>query len=333
MDLNSISNLFDNFYKESENIISDDKNINNKNINNKNNKDYNENNNKCNNCDCLDLFIDTDYIICKSCSHINGEIIDYCQEWRNYCNEDGGKNSDPTRCGMPINPLLPSSSLGTIILGKGNECYRKLHRWHSMSYKERSLLIVFKKIDDIGNKYYISQNILDRAKTMYKTVSENILRRGSSRQGLIAACLYHSCIDKNNIITTKEIAEYFCIKIKKMNDGCKQFDEIMFQKNKKYSCNIQPTNSVDYIEIFCKKLNLDNNIKKMAIKCALIADNLGIISMNTPPSVAVGSIYLICQIKKLNIQKKYISEICSTSEVTITKAYKKLLPWAKILFY
>ena len=285
--------------------------------------------NKCKFCNSHDIIYDIDYITCKTCGYINGDIIDYCQEWRSY--NDDSKTSDPTRCGMPINPLLPSSSLGTIILGKGNQMYRKLHKWHSMSYKERSLLNVFKKIDEIGHENYISQCILDRSKTMYKTISENILKRGSSRQGLIAACVYHSCIDKNNIITVKEISEYFGIKIKKMNTGCKQFDEIMFQKNRKYSNNIQPTNSIDFIEIFSKKLNLNNDLKKKSIKCALIADALGIISMNTPPSVAVGSIYLICQEFNKNLQKKYIANICNTSEVTITKAYKKLLPWKNIL--
>ena len=40
--------------------------------------------------------------------------------------------------------------------------------------------------------------------------------------------------------------------------------------------------------------------------------------------MAVGCIFLYIKNKKLNINKKYISEICEISEVTINKCYKKI---------
>ena len=55
-----------------------------------------------------------------------------------------------------------------------------------------------------------------------------------------------------------------------------------------------------------------------------MATELGIILKNTPASVAVGSIYLVAQVYKLNISKKEIVEQCDVSDVTINKAYSAM---------
>ena len=49
-----------------------------------------------------------------------------------------------------------------------------------------------------------------------------------------------------------------------------------------------------------------------------------IISDNTPHSIAAGIIYFISQTCNLNITKLEIKNICSVSEVTINKCFKKL---------
>ena len=169
----------------------------------------------CFNCEGDSLIYDEGIIVCENCGVDNGAMIDYQQEWRFYGSEDTKHSSDPTRCGMPINPLLPQSSLGTIILGRGFEKYRRLNNWNSMTYKERSLLKVFKNIQSKSDENNISICVVDRAKIMYKTLSEDTIKRGKSRKGLIAACLYNSCKDKNDSRSTKEISQIFNLKIKK----------------------------------------------------------------------------------------------------------------------
>ena len=52
--------------------------------------------------------------------------------------------------------------------------------------------------------------------------------------------------------------------------------------------------------------------------------SLNLIYDNTPPAMATGCIYLLIQLKKIDISKKMISENCNISEVTINKCYKKL---------
>ena len=66
----------------------------------------------------------------------------------------------------------------------------------------------------------------------------------------------------------------------------------------------------------------------------LIANNikkLGLASDHTPPSVAAGSILLMSKINNLPLTKKLISKKFSISEVTISKIYKKIEEYNKIL--
>ena len=53
-------------------------------------------------------------LVCRDCGTINESLIDYNAEWRFYGSDDS-KYSDPTRCGLPTNALLPQSSIGSTI--------------------------------------------------------------------------------------------------------------------------------------------------------------------------------------------------------------------------
>ena len=78
------------------------------------------------------------------------DIIDFGAEWR-YYGADDNNNSDPTRCGMPINPLLVESSYGCKVMCGRSASYqmRKIKRyteWQSMPYKEKSKYDAFQII-------------------------------------------------------------------------------------------------------------------------------------------------------------------------------------------
>ena len=84
---------------------------------------------------------------CTSCGVLSGQVIDSGAEWRFYGSEDS-KFSDPTRCGMPTNELLPQSSLGSTISFKRKESYqmrriRTNHQYNAMTYNENNLYNVF----------------------------------------------------------------------------------------------------------------------------------------------------------------------------------------------
>jgi transcription initiation factor TFIIB len=282
----------------------------------------------CTNCDNELTNIEGE-MICEKCGIINYGLIDFNAEWRYYGSEDS-KFSDPTRCGLPTNALLPESSLGSSISFKYGESYdmrkiRNYHLWNAMPYKERSLYNVFDAIQVRAINNGIPICIIEEAKLLYKKISEIRIHRGSNRSGIIAACVREACMLQGSPRSTKEIADIFKIKIKHMTRGCKKFQEIMNlsicdTESYKSKC----TKPIDFIHRFCSKLNLGSNIFNICNQVCINADKYNLVSKCIPPSIAAGSIFLVCNLLNINITKKEISVHCKISEVTISKCYKSL---------
>ena len=300
--------------------------------NNLKNSKKKEKKEECFNCKSPDfLIMDSEMIICTLCGAENNSIIDYHAEWRYYGSDDNKRSSDPNRCGMPTNSLITESNLSTIILGKGFEVYRKLNSWNGLSYKERSLIGILNKIAIKANIDNVPQSIIDATMNMYKIISQDYIKRGASRESLIAACFFNALRDQGMIRSTEEIAKLFDIKSKKLSKGCNEFAELMFSKNKDYIKNMKPIESKDLIERFCILLDINESYIKIAVKAAILVDKLGICQENNPKSIAVGCIYLISQNYNLNFSKKEISDLCKTSEVTVANTYSQMAKFKKYL--
>lgn len=287
---------------------------------------------KCCNND-KNIIITNNSCICSICGNTIKNVSSEA-EWRYYgCNDS--KNSNPTRCGMPVNNLLPKSSIGTTISLKNNtrnmNQIRKYHMWSGgMPYKERSLYLVFNQIQENSSKAGIPKKIIEDAKNIYKQISERKISRGANRKGIIASCVYFACKLNSVPRSTKEIAKIFDLNITVMTKGCKLFQNIIQLNDLKDSImndhiiHTESINSLDFIDRFCSKLNINlddiENIKLIAKN----AEKNNLVGQNTPPSIASGCIYLYCVNNKLSISKKDISDVCLISEVTINKCYKKL---------
>ena len=291
----------------------------------------------CKYCDSDELINDDSngIIICKDCGRILDKIIDSGAEWR-YYGVDDSKSSDPTRCGLPSNVLLPESSLGTIVGSNGFDSYemrkiRKYHTWNAMPYKERSLYSVFDQLTIRAVNNGIPACIIEDAKAMYKILSEHRISRGANRKGLIASCIYVACKSKGVPRSAKEVAEIFKLKITSMTKGCKKFMEIMNTVNKHSNIELTATQPDDFIRRFCSKLQINGKPLDICRYVAKKAEQYNLVAENTPPSIAAGSIYLVSITYDLNINKKEISYACKISEVTISKCYKKIHPFIKYL--
>ena len=280
---------------------------------------------KC--CDLHENYIQSedDIIICKICNNSISNIIDTPE--KNYASSD---NKKVPRCGMPVNQLLPESSVGTTISNQYNSIamsrIEKYQRWNSMPYKERSLYLVFTEIQDKCNKNDIPEMISRTAKSLYTIIASTKISRGNNRKGIIAACVFNACKECKFPRSSNEIAKIFEIDTKIMTKGIKKYTEIMRLKksNLVRITNIKSITIDDFIDRFSHKLNLDNidiiNINKIVNLCK----ELKIDKDNTPPAMASGCIYLYIKIKNLKITKSDISNISQISEVTINKCYKKI---------
>jgi transcription initiation factor TFIIB len=283
----------------------------------------------CLHCHSDDIILEEAIYTCRECGSINDRYIDMTAEWRFYGSEDS-KTVDPTRCGLPQSHLMPESGLGSIIGRNVKESYemkliRKYHMWNSMSYKERSLYNIFDNITVNAINNGIATSIIEEAKMFYKKVSESKISRGENRSGLIASSIYMSCKSNKVPRSTKEIAKIFNLKTKTMTKGCKKFQDVM-------KMNMESTCADDFIQRFCSKLGLDNEIRELCQDIVQKADELCIVSENTPPSISAGSIYLCNVVCGLGISKKDMATACELSQVTLSKCYKKLYDHRSMLF-
>ena len=127
---------------------------------------------------------------CKCCGNTIYNICDN-PEWRFYGANSSTKKTDQTRCGMPINKLLPQSSLGSTISYSSNNKtlhhIRKYQQWNSMPYKERSRYKIFLEIQRNCKENHIPEKIISEAKSLYTIISTTKISRGANRKGIIAA--------------------------------------------------------------------------------------------------------------------------------------------------
>jgi transcription initiation factor TFIIB len=271
------------------------------------------------------------YMVCIECGDYGVMCIDSGAEWRFYGQEDS-KSRDPCRCGVSSNFLIPDSSIGTIISTKYGESYkmrhaRRYHSWNSLNYKGRNLYSIFEKLQRNASKHGINAMISEHAKQLYKTITDTRLFRGDNKQGLIAFCVYRACKDKNVPRSIKEIATIFNIDEQVMTKGNRCFSNVwndITESKKKRNPVQNLSKPIHYIERFCSRLRLPEQIVKR-IKC--IAENVHnqrLVADNTASSIAAAIIYLVAIMCNLSLSKEEISIASKISEVTIGKCFKKL---------
>ena len=288
----------------------------------------------CDSCNSTLITNDEGYLECTNnkCRLFYKDIVDFGAEWR-YYGADDNQNSDPTRCGMPINNLLPMSSYGCKIVCSSSSSYtmRKIRRyteWQSMPYKEKAIYDEFQLITIMATNAGISKLIIDEAMRYHKKISEAKTFRGLNRDGIIAASIYISCSTNNVPRNAKEIANIFHLDNSSATKGVKNAATIvneleleMNNKDKTLYTNITP---IVFIERYCTKLNINEELTKLSKFIAKIIEKNDLIPENTPPSIAAAIVYFVSQIFKLNISKQDVNNVSQISEVTINKCYKKL---------
>ena len=282
-------------------------------------------------------FMKSGYDGCNTCEYTTSIIIADDNEHRFYADSS---STALNRCGMAANPMLPKSSMSTMIKnGGGLDRIKRIHKWDTMPHHERSLLKIFKEMDALVNKSSLMGIVVTDAKYYYKILHDkdnhHVLTRGDVRKGAIAACYLYACNQRGIARTDVEIADIFNISIKMMTKGCNKFQEIMWIKGHKiYFDLISP---LLYIERFCNVADMDqvhiDNGKFIAYRTY----KLGLLQSNIPLSVSGGIMLLLVVMYEYEITKAEIIKICRTSDVTITNCFKvlkknirRLLPKAEV---
>ena len=272
-------------------------------------------------CSCGndDFIVEDNMHICKKCCSIVSRVIENTAEWRFYGNDDN-RDGDPSRCGMPTNNLLPKSSIGSMIgCGyKDNIDIRRIRMfqmWNSMPYDERTLWNVFDKMTANTINNGIPQKVIDNAKVLYKKASEKKISRGDNKEGLIASCIYHSCLLNKVPKSSKDIAKMFNISHVTLNKGNSRFQTLL-------QINVSSPDPIDFISQYGNNLDMAiTDINKCKLLVQVIEEN-EIMNDNSPTSSAAGILYYYATVKNLGYTKKKFALACNVSEVTIIKCYK-----------
>lgn len=288
----------------------------------------------CDVCESRLAVTEERFLACTNnkCGLIYKDSLDHSPEWRFHGGEDGG-GADPTRCGMPINPLLEESSYGCKVLCKSGSSYemRKIRRyaeWQSMPHKEKTQYEEFQRISTMAHHAGLSKLIVDDAMREHKRISERKTFRGLNRDGIIAASIYVACKINDCPRTPKEIADIFMLDKASATKGCKTALTLIEEMEQDVSDDektcLSQTTPETFIERYCSKLNLCAELIKLCRFIALRIEQNKYIPENTPHSIAAGIIYFVAHSCSLDITKQQVNKITSISEVTINKCFKKL---------
>ena len=290
----------------------------------------------CDVCSSDVVLTDDGFLTCKNpnCSILyKDESLDQTAEWR-YYGADDNQASDPTRCGMPVNPLLVESSYGCKVLCEGGSYsqdmmkIRRYTEWQSMPYREKAQYDMFQKITTIAQNKGISKMIIDEALRVHKRISEHKTFRSLNRDGVVGASIYISCKIHNCPRTAKEIATIFNLDNTSATKGCKNavsiINELESNLDNSEKTNFCKTKPEAFIDRYCSRLNINDELTKLCQFIAVMIEKQNLIPENTPHSIASGIIYFVADMCNLSITKKDVNRVSDMSEVTINKCYKKL---------
>jgi transcription initiation factor TFIIB len=263
-------------------------------------------------------------VVCMNCGANLGADIDHGPEWRN----DKNSGEDLSRCNLTRNEMLPESSLSTCVLigpnaTKAQYDLQRTMTWNGVPHHERSLRV---KMDDISYICRISdipEGIVEYAQHQYykllRALEDNDVtrKRGKNDAGMKAAALFFALQDDGKPRTYKEIAKLFNIEPRYASEGINMFNQYVRPNGK-------VTIYADYIDEFCRNMNLSKEICDRVTNIADKADQLGILENNTPTSIVAGCIYYVAVEYALPIKPTDIATSCKVSAPTINKVCNKL---------
>lgn len=296
--------------------------------------------------------------MCNKCGFLQKQILEE-QEWNNYTDSTGGYSKDNSRCPYPSNSNNPFESEHKTFIPKGyminftvkaclNEsCRRFFHDMDSTScsrcggteYVKKNIkrdlsMIHIRQCYNHREKSYnnVKHEILAYCTDKYSgcvinTATElwgeimkaNKLTRGGVRKGLIACCIYYSCIHNKCPLTIDQVCKDFDMEDSvNFNKGNKEFQQV-FEISKKWAHVLTNTVTSDSLFApFCEKLGMEFKFIK---KCEHFYEKLkiGTKLRVAPKSAASGVIYFMCKHMGKDVSVEEISKKLNVCVPTLTK--------------
>ena len=185
----------------------------------------------------------------------------------------------------------------------------KLHVQITYSSAERS----YSKICDIIDQLELAGTIKNKTKEIWKNIPK--VYKGYFRKGMLACCIYYSCINNNYPIDSEEVCKLLLIETKYFNSANKEFILIFSEKYKDLITKTLTIN--DYLNRYCYKLDLSKEKQFNLLKDCIIFLNKKELPETSPKLITSSIIYIVCQNNKYPIDKNSISKILPMSSKVI----------------
>jgi transcription initiation factor TFIIB len=263
------------------------------------------------------------------------KTLNHSPEWKSY-NDNA---DDPSRCGIPINPLFIESSFICKIIPKYNKKKSlNIQKYieYQCPYKEKTIYEVYKHLQCIAHNANISTIIIDDAIMYYnKMFKFEQSFRGNNKTGIICASLYISFKINDVPRTAKEIATIFNVNIKIVIQGCKNAYNIINYIEQNYDIYDKTlfieTKPIHLVERYCNILNISDDIVTLCKFIALKIDDNHYLQENNAESIVTGIIYYVIKLYQLNVTLSDINKMTDINEATIKKCFNKIKFYEKTL--
>jgi len=287
----------------------------------------------CSECLSNELIKEDGYLLCHNCGLILREILSKDAEWTNYSNEVNN-----SRCGPSQNEINPYSEQLSTFVSKGSKSFitkngkyissdiSRLHIQQNYNGKQKSFDTVQNVFDNIDFGY--TNNVITTCKKLWSEIMKtNKIVRSGPRKGLIANCVYYSCVINNYSKSISEICNDINITNKDFNKGNKIF-MALFKDTEWYPRFFKESNVETFFNRYCSILSEDNIIKDsfiMSRKCIQNYENFKhlFISFTVKTSI-IGILYYTCINENIMISKSYISNKFEICIPTIMKVINKI---------
>ena len=263
---------------------------------------------------------DIDYEgVCIRCGIVvNDYSINVGAEWNNYMDDTGKFSNSTQRADLYVdeNPYSTGGSVGF----STNTFIGKLQLQMNFSHKQKTYWLIGKELEHHSTIANIPKIIVDKAKQYWHQYMESgKLTRASVRKGLIAACLYHACVNNNHPITRDQILELFECETKTLSKGEKVLFEIINDNS-----SLIYNNENNEFNSFVKYSNILNLPYSFNQQCNNLYNKYKINLQAVTPKSAVGGIIAYLVKNKLKL-KKPTKTVISTTVGVCTPTINKVI--------
>ena len=282
--------------------------------------DSRNNHNTCPECGGMVISVqDQGDIVCRECGLVIGE--------RSVDTSHGGKRAftqheknKRERTGSPITTLTPDISFSTVIDKRSikNPDLKRASKWDTRtSWKKRNLLIAGTGLKRISGNLNMPDHVKKMAFNIYKRACKEKLLRGRSIHSMIAASLYYSCRVARVPITLQDI---LAESSEKPRDVRKSFYTLV----RELKLKLPTRNPTSFVPKYANELNMPPEAEGLVNKALSTFSEHYTMSGKDPKGYVAGAIYLINEMKGLDITQKDIAETVGVTEVTLRSRYKEL---------